>query len=105
WTVAAAEAVVGTKHVRDDLHRLIDWSLITSIPQQEPLRFRMLEILHRYAAERLNLGREAEAVRGRHLDYYLKFAEEAAAGLNAEAQDRILNRLEGGWENLPLALG
>jgi predicted ATPase/DNA-binding SARP family transcriptional activator len=109
WTVAAAEAVVGTKQMRDDLKRLIDWSLITSSSlasglEQDALRFRMLEMLRRHAAERLRLAGMTDTARHRHLDYYLRLAEEADAGLNAGDQDRILDRLEGEWENLQGAM-
>ena len=70
WTVAAAEAVCGGDgldpgEVLEGLFRLVDRSLVVAVGG-EPARFRMLETLRAYGAERLAEAGEAEAVAARH---------------------------------------
>ncbi len=56
-------------------------------PDDEP-RFRMLETLREYGLERLAERGEEEAMRWRHRDYFLHFAEEAAPRLHSDEQRR-----------------
>src|SRR5262249_15746921 len=49
-------------------------------------RYRMLETVRQYAAERLKSGGTAPAIRRRHADYYLRIAQAARSGLRGPDQ-------------------
>jgi predicted ATPase len=89
WTVAAAEAVCGgdgraaavtgdAGGVLEGLVRLVDRSLVVAVGG-DPARFRMLETLRAYGAERLAEAGEAEPAAARHTAWFVDLAEEAAA--------------------------
>jgi tetratricopeptide (TPR) repeat protein len=64
----------------------------------------MLETIRDYAAERLEQLEDAEAVRRRHADYYLRLAEEAEPHLTGAQQGPWLARLESEHDNFRLSL-
>jgi non-specific serine/threonine protein kinase len=78
FDLQAVEAICGDS--LDAIEHLVDKSLvIVEQLSDETLRYRLLESLRHYAAERLaELGEEADA-RERHLTYYLDVAERAYA--------------------------
>ncbi len=67
-------------------------------------RFRMLEIVREYAREALIASGEAESVRGRHRDYFLDLAEQAAPDLRGPRQGSWMARLDVEHDNLLAAL-
>ncbi|MFC5746462.1 ATP-binding protein [Actinomadura rugatobispora] len=81
WTLEQAEAVcadevLGADEVLDLLAALVDKSLVTvGAEVAGEVRFRMLDSVRRYAAERLDAAGEAAAVRTRHRDALLEAAE------------------------------
>ena len=91
WTLEAAEAVgpgdgaggdgVGEWDVLDLLTRLIDKSLVIFEERPGQGRYRMLEPVRQYAAERLAGAGEAESVGGRHLAYVRGLVEGLEARL------------------------
>ncbi len=93
----AAEAVAGGD--LDTLGSLVDKSLLRQIDG----RFRMLETIREYAAERLEAAGEAEALRRRHAEHYLALAETAEPHLRLDSPV-WLNRLELEHDNLRAAL-
>jgi predicted ATPase/DNA-binding SARP family transcriptional activator len=119
WTVAAAEAVcagdgLAEAEVLDGLFRLVDRSLIVrgatpAVPRTppvvaaggDPARFRLLETLRAYGAERLAEAGETGAVAARHTAWCLDLAEEAAAHRTARPW---LRRVEADYDNLRSAL-
>jgi DNA-binding CsgD family transcriptional regulator/tetratricopeptide (TPR) repeat protein len=122
WALEAAEAVgSGDGIERDDvldlMHRLVEKSLVvaesevvetlhaTSPRHATSLRYRMLEPVRQYARELLEEGGEADAVRHRHLLWYLTLAEQAEPGLTGPGQVAWLERLEREHDNLQAALG
>jgi predicted ATPase/class 3 adenylate cyclase len=79
FTLAAAETICDAD--LDLLTSLIEKSLA----QQIKGRFRMLETIHEFAAERFEVGGEQDQIRRRHLDFFLALVEEAYDDLE---QDR-----------------
>jgi non-specific serine/threonine protein kinase len=76
WTLEAAEAIGGADAL-DLLTRLVGKSLVVAEPGAE-VRYRLLETLRQFAAERLREDPEAEhATRRRHAEYFLALAEAA----------------------------
>ncbi|HWB70891.1 MAG TPA: BTAD domain-containing putative transcriptional regulator [Egibacteraceae bacterium] len=104
WTLEAAEAVCSAdtdpEDVLDVLGHLVDRSLIVS----ERGRFRMLETMRVYAAERLGESGEFDEVVRRHAYFFTAFAEEAEPHLRGPSQARWLGLLRAEDANLRLAL-
>lgn len=105
-----AESVDHDQHpsidILDAIASLVDKSLLMQKEQGdvEP-RLRMLELVREYATECLEQSGEAEAVRNRHADFYLKLVEEAQPQLLGGAKvGNWLNRLEEEHDNLRAAL-
>ncbi len=65
-------------HILDALASLVDKSLVQQkeTTEGEP-RFVMLEMIHEYARERLEVSSEAESFRRRHAEYFVELAERA----------------------------
>lgn len=103
WTLEAAEAVcagggIARSDVVDLLTRLVEKSLV--VLEAHGGRYRMLDTVREYAQQRLGESGEGDAVRDRHLDHYLAFAEEARPRLNGPDQAAWLGRLDLERENL-----
>jgi len=100
-SVAAAEAVCGGDgEVLDGLFRLVDRSLVVAAGG-EPARFRLLESVRAYAAERLAEAGETEGLEARHTAWFLRLVEQAAAH---RTRRRGLRLVDGDYDNLRLAL-
>jgi len=86
--------------------KLRECSLILSGTEMEGgvYRFRMLETLREYGQERLAENREVDALRDRHLTYFLALAEGAEPHLKSAEQVEWLNRLETEHDNLREAI-
>ena len=105
----AAEAVVGGGDVEryqvlDQLTLLVDKSLLVADDIGGRTRYRMLETVRQYAAEKLEECGEADAVRARHRDHYTALA----ADLDIPActnYERCLERAEIEIDNLRAAFG
>ena len=77
FTLEAAEDVcaggaIARRQIVDLVARLVDKSLVTATGQ----RFRLLDTIRQYAAERLDASGEHETVAVRHLDWCLALAQE-----------------------------
>jgi len=82
FTAVAAEHVVADNEIPraqviDLLERLVECSLLTSVPGGSGVRFRLLEPVRQYAAERLGEAGERNAVARRHLEWIEDFARHA----------------------------
>jgi non-specific serine/threonine protein kinase len=109
WTLEAAEAVVSddvlaASNVLDTLTQLVNKSLVVMEDQGGAARYRLLETIREYARDRLIQAGETEAVRSRHLDFFLQLAEMAEPALRRADQVEWLARLEMEHDNLRMAL-
>jgi hypothetical protein len=104
--LAAAEAVCGSGDldvldVAGLLGSLVDKSLVVAERAGDGLRYRLLETIRLFAAERLlEAGEEAAAVAAAHCAHFLSVAETAAAHLTGPEQGRWLARLDADQANL-----
>ena len=111
WTLDAAEAVTsagdsGQWQVLDHLGSLVDKSLVLAEEIQGSTRYRLLETVRHYAAERLALraGSELDETRAGHRDYYLGLVETADLHLRGRDEAVWLDRLEVEFDNIRAAL-
>jgi predicted ATPase/transcriptional regulator with XRE-family HTH domain len=107
FDLAAAEAIAGsgdidTLEVAGLLGLLVDKSLVVAEPDSAALRYRLLETIRLFAAERLaDAGaEEATAARAAHCAHYLAVAETAAPHLGGPQQASWLGRLDADQANL-----
>ena len=102
----AAEAVCGfgdieAFDVTGLLGSLVDKSLVVAEPAGSALRYRLLETIRQFAAERLaSADDEAAAVQTAYCTHYLAVAETAAPHLTGPDQGRWLARLDADLVNL-----
>ena len=111
WTLEAAEqtgrgGTIEAEQILNLLTGLVDKSLVTFEEQEENSggRYRLLETVRQYAAEKLRTQNEEEEVRARHRDWFLLLAEEAALHLRGGGQRHWLKRLDREYDNLRSAL-
>jgi tetratricopeptide (TPR) repeat protein len=110
FTAAAARSVCWEgdgDDVLDLLTLLADRSLIVSEPpngERATRYYRLLELPRRYGWENVRVAQQGEAVRERHLAWYLRFADEASAGLRGPDQGRWIGLVEAEHDNLRAAL-
>src|SRR5918993_4417633 len=106
FTLEALESVAlldSNQSILDALSRLVDKSLLL-VEQQDQPRYRFLEPIRQYARDKLNETRESNLIQDRHLNYYLRVAEEAEPYLFGVVQQDWKNRLELDHDNLQVAL-
>src|SRR5262249_7889509 len=107
WTLEAAAAVCGdqtTTPILDALLELRNAALIMAEEAGEAMRFRMLETVREYGAERLAEWEAEELVRDRHCDWYVGLAERARQDIDGPEQAAWLDRLDAEHDNLRAAL-
>ena len=89
--------------VVDVIAALIDKSLVTADGDPD-VRYRLLETVRAYAAERLAEAGETEQVAAAHAGYFLSLAEEAEPRLRSRDQLRWLNVMAAEHDNFAAAL-
>lgn len=97
---------VKPKAVRDNLHLLIDKSLVQyEMPATGEVRYKLLEVLRAYALRQLTVQDEITAVQQAHATYYIQLAKTAEPHLKSGG-DQIawMARLEQEHHNLRAAL-
>lgn len=115
FTLDAAEAVcaggeIETDGILDLLSRLVDRSLVLAEPQDGPgdgieaTRYRLLETLRAYGADRLAERGEADRVRARHTAWLAEMAEQADRAFRGPEQARWLRWAEREHDNARAAL-
>jgi predicted ATPase len=104
WTFEAGEAVCVGLDMLDLLTQLIYKSLVMVTDQTNETRYDLLETLRQYGHNKLLEAGEARQVRDRHLDFFLRLAEEAEKHYNSSQEREWMSRLEGHYDNLRAAL-
>jgi predicted ATPase/DNA-binding SARP family transcriptional activator len=108
WTLMSAEEVVGDEdgppgQVLDTIGRLVERSMLVAEPGPTT-RYRMLETLRQYAAERLHTSGQAAHVARRHAAYFQGIVEHAEVALRGHEQGRTLRLLHDEQPNVRAAL-
>jgi predicted ATPase/DNA-binding SARP family transcriptional activator len=108
WTLHAAEEIVsdpnsGSGEVLDVVGRLIERSMVVVEPGPTT-RYRMLETIRQYAAERLVSRGETDEVARRHAEHYRDLALESEMALRGHAQRATLEALRADQPNIRAAL-
>jgi non-specific serine/threonine protein kinase len=110
WTLEAAEAVCGgagidTHHIAGLLDGLLGKSLIeTQRNIDGELRYRFLDVIRRYAAERLAASAEDPELYRRHADWYQALAVEGESQLFGPMSQHWLRKLGPERDNVRSAL-
>jgi non-specific serine/threonine protein kinase len=108
WTLEAAESVCGEERngfdVLDLLTRLVDKSLVFTEESAGEIRYHRLETIRQYSREKLSETDEAEALRNRHLDFFVAFTELVDENLRGGDQVIWQNRMSAELDNLRAAL-
>ena len=109
WTLEAAERVcdgdaLEQDEVLDLIASLCDKSLVVVEQKDNHLRYRLLETVRRYAADRLQESGNGTTVGVRHCNYFVDLAEAAEPNLHGADQAEWLRHLEEEHENLRAAL-
>jgi predicted ATPase len=109
WTLEAAESIARTDdESRQDLLEafgpLVEFGLVTVEDHAASPRWKLLDPIGDYAAERLVEAGEVAATRGRHAEFFAALAEEAEPHLRGSQQSRWRDALRAEVDNLRGAL-
>ena len=108
WTLEAAEFVCGDGSngldILDLMAHLVDKSLVISEESNGEIRYQRLETIRQYSRERFFETDEVEAIRDRHLAYYVQSSEEIERGLQGPERKLWVQRSEAEQENLRTAI-
>lgn len=111
FKLEAVETVCGFGELKpadvlDLVARLVDKSLVI-VHNTSPIsgtRYRLLETIREYAREKLESSGEADITRDRHLEFFLKLAEEAELNHFSSEQLVWFDRVQAEIDNLRAAL-
>jgi tetratricopeptide (TPR) repeat protein len=108
WTLEAAEAVCSEERdgtdILDLLTRLVDKSLVLTEESAGEVRYHRLETIRQYSREKFFETEEVEAVRDRHLEFFVQFAELVDEKLKSGEQVLWQSRMAAEQDNLRAAL-
>ncbi len=105
WSLEAAEAVcagdgLAPGEILDLLSGLVAKSLVLAGDHGDEVRYRFLETLREYAAERLRDAGEETTLRERHRDWFLALAERTEPALEFAEEAGWFERLDAERDNL-----
>ncbi|TDD52223.1 BTAD domain-containing putative transcriptional regulator [Saccharopolyspora elongata] len=83
---------------------LVEKSLVEAVDSELGMRYRMLETVRAFCAEKLAAAGEKDTLRSSHATYFVEFAESAAPRLHEAEQIDWLNRLDADHDNIIAAL-
>jgi predicted ATPase/DNA-binding CsgD family transcriptional regulator len=105
WTLEAAESIcafgeLSSHDVLDLLAGLVAKSLVLTGDHDDAMRYRFLETLREYAAERLRDAGEEAILSERHRDWFLELAERSEPALEHAEEAGWFDRLDAERDNL-----
>ena len=104
WTLEAAQAVCDG-NVLELSNALVKKSLLmVNHESRYGTRYRFHEVVRQYAREKLEESGEGTDRRNRHLNYFLRFSEQAETALRGPAQTEWMSRLNEERDNIRAAL-
>ena len=94
WNLEAAESIcVGEEivgpQILDILTSLTEKSLVAFTEREAGGRFRLLEMVRQYGAEKLEISGETSRVKARHRDYFLALAGESRTRVNGAGAESM----------------
>ena len=98
-----ADGDIAGFEVLDGLSALVSKSFVVRRERDGSSRYRLLETLRQYAAEKLAAKAEVEATRRRHFDYYLAYGVRLSSEFTVN-QAQTLRAFDADYENLRSAL-
>ncbi|HLI49654.1 MAG TPA: tetratricopeptide repeat protein [Chthonomonas sp.] len=105
FTLEAAEAIAFQREdALDLLLNLVEKSLVNFENTPKQSRYRLLEVIRLFAAERLAESGRIPSVHKQYLQFYSHLAQQAAQGLRGAEQAAWLARLDAEYDNLRTAL-
>src|SRR5262249_11470804 len=104
WRFEGAEAVCLDLDVLNLLTQLVNKSLVMVNEGEPSNRYRLLETIRHYGRDKLLEAGESVQVRDRHLDFFLKFAQQAESYMNGPQELEWRSLLEADHDNLRAAL-
>jgi predicted ATPase/Tfp pilus assembly protein PilF len=109
WTLEAAEQIchdekIEAPAVLELLGQLVDKSLVLVGQKSGLARYRMLETVKQYGAEKLHLVQEAEIALRKHAHYFMQTSESMESELKGRRQKQLLSFLEADLDNFRSAL-
>ena len=110
FELEAAEFVCGFGDIEDFdvsglLGSLVDKSLVVADTSATTARYRLLETIRQYGAEKLvGMDEEAAGAHEAHATYYVGYVQEVAPHLTGRSQESWLTRLEEEYPNLSAAV-
>jgi predicted ATPase/DNA-binding SARP family transcriptional activator len=106
FTLEAAASISldgGEERALELVERLVHASLVVAEERNEKMRYRLLETVRQYAAERLEEAEEAEDTRKAHARFFMEVAESAET--RGAEQQRGLAQFDVDLDNMRSALG
>ncbi len=105
WTLDAAESVCGNADTSDLLTHLVDKSLVVVDHEHEnEVRYYLLETIRQYAREKLIENAEKHNARKRHLEYFVKLAEDNQLRRRTVDQKSAFQQMKIEFDNFRAAL-
>ena len=110
FELEAAESVCGFGDIEDFdvsglLGSLVDKSLVVADTSATTARYRLLETIRQYGAEKLvEMDEEAAGAHEAHATYYVGYVQVVAPNLTGRSQESWLTRLEEEYPNLSAAI-
>ncbi len=110
WTIDAVETICNPNDdlgadLLDTLEALVDNSLIRQSESTDgEVRFKMLETIHEFSWERLNLSDEIDLIRQRHAQFYLELVEAMLPYQFKRLPEGWIIRINAEFENLRTAI-
>lgn len=109
WTLEAAEFVCAGEDIKTEdilslMEQLVNKSLVITEEVRRESRYHMLETIRQYAREKLFESGGSEAIRDKHLAYYVRLVEQAEPELYRSDQAFWFMKLDDELDNLRLAL-